>query len=130
MKLAAAPLSLSDTPLSLPVNVNPIVFFELDDSGCMDWEILTKKDWSYCEYDRNALIDPYSSAAEGIPINNGEHVLIADTPKAFTEATVRVIQDSTLAERLAKNCRNLIMERYGIPQLRREAEAILRYLDV
>lgn len=36
----AAPLDLSDTPLYLSTNVEPNVFFLLDDSGSMDWEVL------------------------------------------------------------------------------------------
>jgi len=57
----SASLAISDLPLFLSSGVRPNVFIELDDSGSMDWEILTKKYWSYCEYDRNSLIEPYSS---------------------------------------------------------------------
>ena len=46
----SASLSISDSPLFLTSGVNPNVFIELDDSGSMDWEILTRKHWSYCEY--------------------------------------------------------------------------------
>src|SRR3989344_6680398 len=58
---------------------------------------------------------------EGIPVINGEHVLLADTPAIFIEAAVRIIQDVTLAERLSKNCRLLIEQRYSLAQLCREA---------
>ena len=58
----SAPLAISDSPLFLASGVRPNVFIELDDSGSMDWEILTRKYWSYCEYDRNALIKPYDAS--------------------------------------------------------------------
>lgn len=44
-------LNISDTPLFQTITVDPNVFFELDDSGSMDWEILTKTHWHYCAYD-------------------------------------------------------------------------------
>jgi type IV pilus assembly protein PilY1 len=58
----SASLSISDSPLFLTSGVNPNVFFELDDSGSMDWEILTKKYWSYCDYDMYSQIQPYTAA--------------------------------------------------------------------
>ena len=36
----AAPLQLANSPLFLGVRVDPNVFFMVDDSGSMDWEIL------------------------------------------------------------------------------------------
>ena len=48
--LQAAPLTLSDSPLYLGNRVDPNVFFELDDSGSMDWEILSARHWHYCAY--------------------------------------------------------------------------------
>ncbi len=56
----AATLSLSDTPLVLQSQVPPNVFFEIDDSGSMDWEIMTKPHWHFCEYDPNA---PFASGS-------------------------------------------------------------------
>jgi len=46
----AAAISLADTPLYLGGQVDPNVFFELDDSGSMDWEVMTRKHWRYCAY--------------------------------------------------------------------------------
>jgi type IV pilus assembly protein PilY1 len=39
------------------------VLIELDDSGSMDWEILTTRHWTYCDYDRNAQVKPYNNLA-------------------------------------------------------------------
>lgn len=46
----AGTISLADTPLYLGGQVDPNVFFELDDSGSMDWEVLTRKHWHFCAY--------------------------------------------------------------------------------
>ncbi len=51
--LYAAPLSISNTPLFLDRDSIPNVFFEVDDSGSMDWEILTRQYWHYCAYNSN-----------------------------------------------------------------------------
>lgn len=44
---------ISNEPLFLSVNVSPNVFFELDDSGSMDWDILTGPYFHACSYDNN-----------------------------------------------------------------------------
>ena len=49
---------------------------------------------------------------EGLEVEDGVHLLIADTPKDFARACVRVLQDKELAQRLAVNARQLILERY------------------
>lgn len=49
----AAPLDIANAPLFLGTAVDPNIFYVLDDSGSMDWEILTVEYFpSYC-YDRN-----------------------------------------------------------------------------
>ncbi len=53
----SASLTIADEPLFLSTSVTPNVFFELDDSGSMDWEILTVKHWHFCDYDRDAPND-------------------------------------------------------------------------
>lgn len=50
----AAPLQLANSPLFLGVSVDPNVFFMVDDSGSMDWEILTKPHEYYQNYWENA----------------------------------------------------------------------------
>lgn len=47
----AAPLNIADDPLFLGYVVDPNVFFMLDDSGSMDWEITTTPHWDACGYD-------------------------------------------------------------------------------
>ena len=55
---AFAEISISDTPLFITENPgDPNVFFEVDDSGSMDWEILTVKHWHFCAYRPSGDID-------------------------------------------------------------------------
>jgi type IV pilus assembly protein PilY1 len=46
----AGTLNLSTVPLSTATSVDPNVFFELDDSGSMDFEIMTQKFWTWQAY--------------------------------------------------------------------------------
>jgi|GEM_PF-6183505 len=43
--------SISSTPLFLASQATANIFFELDDSGSMDWTILAKNYWHPCAYD-------------------------------------------------------------------------------
>lgn len=51
--LHGAPLNLSNAPLFLGVSVDPNVFFMVDDSGSMDWEMLTRPHEYYVNYWEN-----------------------------------------------------------------------------
>ncbi|WJW75093.1 PilC/PilY family type IV pilus protein [Thiohalobacter sp. IOR34] len=57
---ASQAIPLSDRPIFLSPGAEPNVFFEVDDSGSMDWEILTVKHWYACEYDPNHPDDVYN----------------------------------------------------------------------
>ncbi|MBF0264574.1 MAG: pilus assembly protein [Gammaproteobacteria bacterium] len=63
--------NFSNTPLFLASNTQPNIFFELDDSGSMDWEILTRPHWHYCAYDPDA--GSYNNASDscGWLVENG-----------------------------------------------------------
>ncbi|SMF01341.1 type IV pilus assembly protein PilY1 [Alteromonadaceae bacterium Bs31] len=54
LSTSAAELNLADEPLFLGISTDPNVFFQLDDSGSMDWEILTAPYYHHCSYDRYA----------------------------------------------------------------------------
>ena len=49
---------------------------------------------------------------EGLEVQHGKHLLIADTPQDFARACATVLLDQELAQRLANNARQLILERY------------------
>ena len=67
--------------------------------------------------------------AEGIPVVDGEHILIADDPKDFANAIIRVIDDKDLASKLAINCCDLVNEKFSVDSLAIEATKILEYLN-
>lgn len=66
-----ATLNLSQTPLFTSTYVPPNVFFELDDSGSMDWEVSVKPYWNFCAYDPNATGNYSLSQCGGIEANDG-----------------------------------------------------------
>ena len=51
LDVSAAPYSMPQIPLIVSVRSNPNVWFQLDDSGSMDWEILAGAHFSACSYD-------------------------------------------------------------------------------
>ena len=53
--------------------------------------------------------------AEGLECRNGEHLLLAETPDAFTEAVLSVVNDRSLAQRLADSGRALYESKYTWP---------------
>jgi polysaccharide biosynthesis protein PslH len=59
---------------------------------------------------------------EGLEVQDGVHLLIADTPEDFARACATLLQDKELAHKLAQNARQLILERY-------DAQVALRPLD-
>jgi polysaccharide biosynthesis protein PslH len=67
--------------------------------------------------------------AEGIPVVNEEHLLIADEPKDFANAIVTLLDDKLLASKLALNCHNLVVENFSVESLAVEAKQILDYLS-
>lgn len=54
-----------------------------------------------------------SCAVEGLDVAHLEHLLIADTPDAFAEAILRVLDDKALAQRLGGAGRTLVEQRYS-----------------
>jgi glycosyltransferase involved in cell wall biosynthesis len=67
--------------------------------------------------------------AEGIPVVDEEHILLADDPVRFAEAIIRIINDRPFAAHLAQNCRELVRERYSVESLSREAAHILEEIS-
>jgi glycosyltransferase involved in cell wall biosynthesis len=67
--------------------------------------------------------------AEGIPVKDEEHILLADTPKDFANAIIRLLDDKVLANRLADNCHDLVNRMFSVDTLVDEAKNILGYLS-
>jgi glycosyltransferase involved in cell wall biosynthesis len=53
-----------------------------------------------------------SKGAEGLEVNHGVHILIADTPESFAEMVVRLLRDKELRRHLADNAYQLMREKY------------------
>jgi glycosyltransferase involved in cell wall biosynthesis len=63
---------------------------------------------------------------EGIAVESGRHLLIADTPEAFAQATLRLLEDHRLANELGQNGRCLIQTTYDYRAACRPLEEIYR----
>jgi glycosyltransferase involved in cell wall biosynthesis len=61
---------------------------------------------------------------EGIGVEPGRHLLVADTPEAFAQATLRLLQDKNLAAELGRNGRALIQSTYDYRAACRPIEAL------
>lgn len=67
-------------------------------------------------YEAMAMEKPVISTtvgAEGLPLRDGVELLLADDPKAFADAVVKVLNDSQLANRLGKSSAELVRENFG-----------------
>lgn len=58
-----------------------------------------------------------SKGAEGLDVQQGEHLLIADTPADFAAATLRLLRDAPLRQRLVENGYRLVCEKYDWDQV-------------
>jgi glycosyltransferase involved in cell wall biosynthesis len=67
-----------------------------------------------------------SLGAEGLELEAGRHLLIADGKRAFSDATVAMLQDADLRQRLAREGRALAERRYDWRRLGDQQEALLR----
>jgi polysaccharide biosynthesis protein PslH len=54
-----------------------------------------------------------SIGAEGLPVRNGEHLIVADTPSSFAEKTLRLLGDPSGCEQLGRRARLLVEQNYS-----------------
>ncbi len=54
-----------------------------------------------------------SIGAEGIDVQDGENILLGDTPEAFAKAVLRLLENPALGESLRANGRQWVEERYN-----------------
>jgi sugar transferase (PEP-CTERM/EpsH1 system associated) len=54
-----------------------------------------------------------SIGAEGLPVNNGEHILLADDPASFAESTVRLLGNASRRTQIGQAARHLVQENYS-----------------
>jgi polysaccharide biosynthesis protein PslH len=63
--------------------------------------------------------------AEGIPVEHGKDILIADDPQEFASSVVQIIKEQTLSKKLALNLHELVKREYSIDTLVRQITGIL-----
>ena len=51
--------------------------------------------------------------AEGLPVKDGETILIADEAAEFAEAVARVLKSEKLRKNLSKQSRNLLLQNHS-----------------
>lgn len=54
-----------------------------------------------------------SVGAEGLEVESGIHLMLADSPDDFADAVVKVLKDRELAESIGRNGRALVCEKYS-----------------
>jgi glycosyltransferase involved in cell wall biosynthesis len=67
--------------------------------------------------------------AEGLPVEDGKHLLIADEAAQFADAILELIHNKSKMEHLVENCFRLIQQEYSVECLENEAKKILKYLE-
>jgi glycosyltransferase involved in cell wall biosynthesis len=65
-------------------------------------------------------------AAEGIALTHGETALIASEPEAFAQATVSLLKDGQLSQRLGEQGRALVREQYDWRQIYKRLEDVFQ----
>ena len=64
--------------------------------------------------------------AEGLPVQAGENILLADTPNDFAESVVSLLREPNERKRLGTSARALVQEKYSWPKV---AESFARILQ-
>jgi len=62
---------------------------------------------------------------EGLPFRNGETILVADTPEAFADAAVQLLENSALASSIARRGRELVEKNFAWERIIERVEEIL-----
>lgn len=63
--------------------------------------------------------------AEGLPVTGGEHIMLADEPRSFSRAVVRLFRDIDRRRQLERAARALVVERYDWSAVAGELESAL-----
>ncbi len=66
--------------------------------------------------------------AEGIEVETGGNILIADEAQDFADAIIKLIQNPDFAQKIAQNLKIYVENNYSIEKHSKEALAILNYL--
>ena len=64
--------------------------------------------------------------AEGLPLEDGKHLILADTPEAFADQILKLVNDPELRARLGRAGRELVEARYSWNRVAGDFEALCR----
>jgi GT2 family glycosyltransferase/glycosyltransferase involved in cell wall biosynthesis len=67
-----------------------------------------------------------SVAASGIPVVSGQHLIIADDPRSFSEGVIKLFRDPDLREKIALNGQQLIKKQFSWKRKADEMDMIYR----
>jgi glycosyltransferase involved in cell wall biosynthesis len=67
--------------------------------------------------------------AEGIPVTDGRNILLADEPRPFADAILRLLRDPALRRQMGDDLHALVQENYSVDTLERQGRAILAQLE-
>ncbi len=65
-----------------------------------------------------------SLGAEGLAVESGKHLVLADEPGEFADAVVRLLRDEAGRQAIASQAAQLVNQRYGAETIARQFEAI------
>lgn len=115
---SAAGYTIPDVPLIVAIESIPNVFFQLDDSGSMNWEILALPHWSACAYDGFWQENSIVNNAGGVGVFTGGDT--AGREKSYCQTP----QD----DRAEGDARMIMWERRrGNNRIRRDGEFIFNF---
>jgi glycosyltransferase involved in cell wall biosynthesis len=66
--------------------------------------------------------------AEGLDVESGRHLLIADTPDEFAAACLRLLRDAELRERLVQSATDLFRRTHSVPVVKEKIRRTYREL--
>jgi glycosyltransferase involved in cell wall biosynthesis len=66
--------------------------------------------------------------ANGIQVKSGEDIILADIPREFAEACIKLFNDNQLQDKIVKNAHALVKEKYNWEHIGGKMEDILRGL--
>jgi glycosyltransferase involved in cell wall biosynthesis len=64
--------------------------------------------------------------AEGLNIDNGNDILLADTPADFAKAVIRVLREPSFAQQLGMKGAQTVRDRYGWDKVAEEFDLICK----
>jgi polysaccharide biosynthesis protein PslH len=70
-----------------------------------------------------------SLGAEGLPVSDGHHLLIADAPEEFAGKVISLLRDPGERKRFGRAARQVVEQRYSWSSVAREFEAVLERLS-